>query len=96
MVDPGDRTDPALRSRIVSAYYSLAARPGAWVTVAQLRGTLSDVDRATLDAELVVFQRQPGVSLVPQENRRLLTDDDRAAAVVVGAQQCHLFAVEEV
>ncbi|MFW0788957.1 hypothetical protein [Gordonia sp. CPCC 205333] len=95
MQDPDDRTTQSLRPRIVSTYYTLASRPGAWVGISQLRAALPDVDRGALDAELVVFQRQPGVSLVPQENRRLLSDDDRAAAVPVGAQLCHLLAIEE-
>ncbi|NMO00118.1 MarR family transcriptional regulator [Gordonia sp. TBRC 11910] len=84
-----------LRARIVDAYRALARRPGAWVTIADLRQALPDVERSELDTELVVFQREPGVSLIQQENRALLTDADRAAAVQVGAQACHLLAIEE-
>lgn len=84
-----------LRDRIVDAYRALSRRPGAWVTIADLRQALPDVERSELDTALVVFQRQPGVSLIQQENRALLTDADRAAAVQVGAQACHLLAIEE-
>ncbi|MFW0792173.1 MarR family transcriptional regulator [Gordonia sp. CPCC 205515] len=81
--------------RIRTAYAALASRPGAWVSVSALRDALSDVDTATLDETLVELQRTPGVSLIPQEDRALLTDDERAAAVIVGTQTCHLFAIEE-
>lgn len=86
---------PSTDERIRTAYAALAARPGAWVAVSALRGALDDVDAATLDPALVAMQRTPGVSLIPQEDRALLTDADRAAAVVVGTQSCHLFAIEE-
>lgn len=99
VVEAGDEEpvagEPSLRNRIIGAYRSLARRPGAWITVTDLRGELPDVEREALDAELVVFQREPGVSLIQQENRALLTDADRAAAVQVGAQACHLLAIEE-
>ncbi|MEE4021585.1 MarR family transcriptional regulator [Gordonia sp. PKS22-38] len=84
-----------LEERIRGAYAELAARPGAWVTLSALRAGLDDVDAATLDSALVNLQRAPGVSLIPQEDRALLTDADRAAAVIVGTQACHLFAIEE-
>lgn len=87
--------DRPVRDQIITAYYDLAQRPGAWITITQLRAALPDIDRATLDAELVVYQREPGVSLIQQENRSLLSDADRAAAVLVGAQLCHLLAIEE-
>ncbi|MEE3851043.1 MarR family transcriptional regulator [Gordonia sp. LSe1-13] len=84
-----------LEERIRTGYADLAARPGAWVTLSALRAGLDDVDAATLDTALVNLQRAPGVSLIPQEDRALLTDADRAAAVIVGTQACHLFAIEE-
>ncbi|MGV9713821.1 MarR family transcriptional regulator [Gordonia sp. NPDC003424] len=84
-----------IAARIRAAYAELASRPGAWVPVGALRSTLDDVDPATLDESLVALQRTPGVSLIPQEDRALLDDAERAAAVVVGTQECHLFAIEE-
>lgn len=84
-----------LRARILAAYHRLARRPGGWVRITDLRTALSDVARADLDAALVTVAREPGVSLIAQENRRRLTAADRADAVRVGAQYCHLLAVEE-
>ncbi|MXP20520.1 MarR family transcriptional regulator [Gordonia sp. HNM0687] len=86
---------PNLPGRIRGAYAAMAARPGAWLSVAALRAALADVDTTTFDDALVDMQRTPGVSLIPQEDRALLGDSDRAAAVVVGTQECHLFAIEE-
>jgi hypothetical protein len=34
------------------------------------------------------------VSLVPQEDQKLLTDEDRAAAVRIGVKDNHLIAIE--
>ena len=38
--------------------------------------------------------RIPGVSLIPEENQKVLTPDDRAAAVEIGDQDKHLIAIE--
>jgi hypothetical protein len=84
-----------IETRIRSAYHDLAPRPGAWVAVASLRAALSDEAAETVDEALVNLQRSPGVSLIPQEDRALLSRADRSAAVVVGTQECHLFAIEE-
>lgn len=91
-----DDSAAAPSERIRAAYHALADQPGAWVTLTELRSALGDVVRADLDTELVLLQRQPGVSLIPQENQKLLTESDRAAAVVVGTQKCHLIAIETV
>lgn len=86
---------PNVRTAIVDAYARLAARPGGWVRVVELREALPDVGSEELDPALVLLGREPGISLIQQENRRLLTDADRAGAVRVGSQWCHLLAVEE-
>jgi hypothetical protein len=38
--------------------------------------------------------RSPGVSLIPEENQKTLTAEDRAAAVEIGDQDKHLIAIE--
>lgn len=81
-------------SRVRMAYESLRSHRGAWVRVADLRAALADIDRNALDATLVALQREPGVRLEPNEQQSSLTDADRAAAVRVGNQLCHLFAIE--
>lgn len=79
--------------RIRGAYRQLAPRSGGWVALTALRGALPDVPRADLDAALVALYQQPGVSLIPEENQKALTEDDDAAAVHIGGQRKHLIAI---
>ncbi|MGC5256241.1 MarR family transcriptional regulator [Gordonia sp. DT218] len=88
--------DDDIDRRIRAAYADSArGRPGAWVPMTTLRARLPAVGAAALDDALVRLQRRPGVSLIPQEDQMLLTDADRSAAVRVGTQLCHLFAIED-
>ncbi len=43
---------------------------------------------------LHALYRTPEVSLIPEENQKVLTAADRAAAVVIGDQNKHLIAIE--
>ncbi|KQU36410.1 MULTISPECIES: hypothetical protein [unclassified Rhodococcus (in: high G+C Gram-positive bacteria)] len=95
---------PAVRSelsaadveqRIRSTYADLAREPGAWVRLSRLRPALSDISRTDLDEALARLRRAPDASLIPEENQKTLTDEDRAAAVDVGNQQNHLLAIEQ-
>ena len=63
--------------------------------LSRLRPALSDISRADLDEALARLRRAPDVSLIPEENQKTLTDEDRAAAVDVGNQQNHLLAIEQ-
>lgn len=83
-----------LEDRVRSAYDRLTRRPGGWVGLAKLREELADVSRGELDAALVRLDRRPGVNLIPEENQKALTDDDRAAAVRIGNENNHLIAIE--
>ena len=86
----GDRSE----ERVRAAYVRLAARHGGWVDLVRLRQELGDVSRHDLDAALTRMYRIPGVSLIPEENQKVLTDADRAAAVSIGDQDKHLIAIE--
>ena len=83
-----------LHSRVRSAYGKLADEPGSFVSLARLRAEVVDVPRDQLDAALVELNHQRGVSLVPQEDQKLLTDEDRAAAVRIGVKDNHQIAIE--
>lgn len=83
-----------VESRLRRSYQRLSRRPGGWVGLAALRNDLTDVARDELDAALLRLERQPGVSLIPEENRKALTADDRAAAVRIGNEDNHLIAIE--
>lgn len=82
--------------RIRDAYHRLAPRPGGLIGLAELRAQLVDVGRADLDQGLRTLQRIPGVSVIPEPNQKTLTEADRAAAVSIGGQQCHLLAIADI
>ena len=76
-----------------SAYADLAPRPGGWVSLTRLRAELSDADRGDIDTALRTLYRAAGVSLIPEENQKVLTTEDRHAAVLIGDQSKHLIAI---
>jgi hypothetical protein len=92
--DPWAETSGRVESRVRDAYSRLAPRPGGWVGLVRLRAELSDVPRSSVDAALVSLYQQPGVSLIPEENQKVLTAADRNAAVAIGDQDKHLIAIE--
>ncbi|AHC24855.1 MULTISPECIES: hypothetical protein [Mycobacteriaceae] len=83
---------PSAADRITQAYTELAERPGAWVGLRTLRQQLDDV--ADLDDTLTQLYRTGAISLIPEENQKVLTDEDRAAAITIGGQAKHLIAIE--
>ncbi|GAA3095556.1 MULTISPECIES: hypothetical protein [Nonomuraea] len=86
--DPAEAAD--VEERIRAAYTALAARPGAWVSLTDVRDRLPDVPRSDVDATLVRMERLPDVNLVPESNQKTLGPRDRDAAVVIGDQAKHL------
>jgi hypothetical protein len=87
--------DADLHSRVRSAYNRLADEPGSLVSLTRLRAELADISRHELDAALIELDRQRGVSLMPREDQKLLTEQDRAAAVRIGVKDNHLIAIED-
>jgi hypothetical protein len=87
-------TPTTTEERIRHAYASLTPRPGGWVSLTRLRTELADTPRAELDAALRTLNHTPGISLIPEENQKVLTAADRDAAVVVGDHAKHLLAIE--
>jgi hypothetical protein len=83
-----------VEDRIRDAYTTLTPRPGGWVSLAHLRAELADAPRAEIDAALHTLYRASGVSLIPEENQKALTDTDRDAAITIGGQGKHLIAIE--
>lgn len=80
-------------SLIRAAYRELAATPGAWVGLADLRDRLVDEDRFTVDAALRTLVRQDGVRIIPVANSKALTPRDRAAAVRIGDEDNHALSI---
>ena len=83
-----------VEDRIRSAYRQLARRPGSWVGLVKVRSALPDVSRDEVDTALLRLYQAPGVSLIPEENQKTLTDADRTAAVRIGNKDNHLIAIE--
>ncbi|MCZ4553385.1 hypothetical protein [Gordonia rubripertincta] len=96
LADDTTRIDPAVDVRIIEAYRSLAVKPGAWVSLRRLRPVLGDIQRDVLDDALRSLYTRPGITLIPEENQKSLTPEDRAAAVSIGGQNKHLIYVETV
>ncbi|BAL86469.1 hypothetical protein AMIS_12490 [Actinoplanes missouriensis 431] len=82
-----------LRTRIVNAYDALTDEPGGWVSLTRLRRFFGDVPRADLDEALRRVSREPGVTLAPQSNQKVLTDTDHAAALHIGGQDKHVLSI---
>ncbi|MBS1694981.1 MAG: hypothetical protein JST91_22450 [Actinobacteria bacterium] len=83
-----------LEKRVRETYTRLANRPGGWVPLLRLRTELGGPDKQELDAVLRRMYRAPGVHLIPEENQKVLTVEDRAAAIEIGDQDKHLIAIE--
>jgi hypothetical protein len=90
----GVHATASIEDRIRAAYADLAPRPGGWVSLTRLRAELSDADRGDIDTALRTLYRAAGVSLIPEENQKVLTTEDRHAAVLIGDQSKHLIAIE--
>jgi hypothetical protein len=84
-----------VEAEVRAAYVRLASRAGGWVDLVRLRAELPDVSKHELDEALTRMYRIPGVSLVPEENQKTLTAEDRAAAIEIGDQAKHLIAIEK-
>jgi hypothetical protein len=82
-----------LEARIRKAYGALAPRAGAYIMLAKLRAALGGVSKTKVDAALVQMDRAPDVHLIPESNQKVLTPEERAAAVSIGNQDKHLIAI---
>lgn len=80
--------------RVLGAYQELAADPGAWVGLAELRAALPEVPRTEFDDALRRLAELPQVYLTPEVNQKTLTEADREAAVRLGGEDKHLLSVE--
>ncbi|MEV7968420.1 hypothetical protein AB0O34_20910 [Sphaerisporangium sp. NPDC088356] len=87
---PVSSADPDVEKRIRAAYAELAARPGTYVSITRLRPLLSDLPRAVIDDALRAMNRLSDVNIVPESNQKMLTAEDREAAVTIGDQEKHV------
>jgi len=90
---PRPPTGMDLPDRVREAYAAVASTPQAWVSIADIRRKLGDVDRDALDAALRRLEQAPDVNIVPESNQKALSDEDRRAAVTIGDQPKHYLAI---
>lgn len=83
-----------LPDRIRLAYRKLARDPQDLVSLTQLRPLLGAAPRDEVDAALRRMSRARQANLVPQANQKTLSQADRAAAVRIGNEDCHLVSIE--
>lgn len=88
-------SSPLAEQLVREAYARLAQRPGGWVALVHLRAEIPQIPHVELDAVLRRMYSIPGVHLIPEENQKVLTGDDRSAAVAIGDQDKHLIAIEQ-
>lgn len=80
--------------RVRDAVAKLAAQ-GEWVGIVDVRKALRDVDHDEVTRVLLDMNRNdPNVHMVPEDNRKALTDKDHAAAVEIGGDAQHAMRIE--
>ncbi|CAM4025105.1 hypothetical protein KIPE111705_36945 [Kibdelosporangium persicum] len=93
---PADNREEHIQGQIVQAYRDLlTVRPGRdWVGLDELRARLNrDLSKEEVDQALKCLSRTKTANIVPESNRKALTDDDHAAAVRIGGEDNHLIAI---
>ncbi|MEU3166248.1 hypothetical protein [Streptosporangium sp. NPDC006930] len=90
----GNSAAPDVEQRIRAAYRELAAKPDAWVSLTKLRPLLGEVPRATVDETLIQMNRMKDVNIAPDDDQKMLSKEDRDAAVTIGEQEKHLLWIE--
>ena len=84
-----------LESVIRAAYLELSVKPQDWVRLAKLRPKLNGAEKDEVDTVLLEMVKTGTVHLAPDSNRKVLTEDDHAAALRIAGEDNHLVAIEE-
>ncbi|MGM1058560.1 hypothetical protein [Saccharothrix sp. Mg75] len=87
-------TEAEIVERVHSAYYKLARGSRAWVSLTDMRAMLVQARREDVDAVLKELDRSGKAHLVPESDRKVLTDADHAAAIRLGGEDNHLISIE--
>ena len=83
-----------LAACIEAGYRSLAATPGQFVSLRELRLRLPARPRPDVDKALAALFTAQRINLIPQSNQRALSDEDREAALRIGGEYKHLISIE--
>jgi hypothetical protein len=82
-------------SLIRKVYADLTRTAGDWVPLADIRDRLGGLDGGDVGRALVAMARHdPHVKLIAWDNRKALTDRDRAGAVRFGGVDAHALRIE--
>ncbi|MGV9362300.1 hypothetical protein [Amycolatopsis sp. NPDC003731] len=93
--EPSSTPTGSTEERIRDAVAKLATADGEWVSLVELRKALGDVDHNELTRVLRDMDRNnPNVDFVPEDNRKVLTDVDNAAAIEIGGDAQHFMRIE--
>lgn len=84
-----------LEELIRQVYLDLGDGYQDWVRLAKIRPRLDGTDREEVDETLLRMVKTGTTHLVPSSNRKVLTDEDHAAAIRIGGEDKHLMAIEE-
>lgn len=80
---------------IRAAYQKLADKRRAMVRLADLRPLLNGASRADVDEALKAMSKGGRARLMPDSNRKTLTEADHKAAIQLSRQDNHLIVIEE-
>lgn len=84
-----------LKELIRQVYLELGDGYDDWVRLAKIRPQLDGAGREEVDETLLKMVQGGDTHLVASANRKVLTDDDHAAAIRIGGEDKHLMAIEE-
>jgi hypothetical protein len=85
----------SLESLIRKVYQELSVKPEEWIRLARIRPRTEGIDRTAIDDVLLEMIKIGGANLAPDSNRKVLTDEDRGAAIRLGTEDKHLLLIEE-
>ena len=92
---PVEAPAASLRDRIRAAYLkATGGRFNMRALLRDIRASLPDVERGTLDEVLQIMQREDDAVLYPLDNRVEITDADRAAAISFAGEPRHILWIE--
>ena len=92
-LDNGVAPAADLDGRIRTAYRKLAAEPGEYVDLADLRPLFDDVPKARLDQALKQLFDSSDVRLEPEPFGHRIGDRERSAAIRIGGEDRHKLAI---
>lgn len=85
--------DEEIENKIHEAYLKLAEVEEDWIRLARI-ARLTGIDPADWERMLKTMAMTGLVHLVPESNRKVITDEDRTASIRIGSEDKHLIAFD--